>query len=276
MHNVLVLHTSGEMSVELPSAWLAGGSSTIVSSRTLSSNSRTLDFPPSFFDAAVCTWGGAEPKAALPELLRVLRPGAAVRVVLGLVEGGASEDDVKLDLLVGGLVNAEQVSVGTSRAASVAATTLTLGASKAQFVVGASEKLSLRKRGSAQIESGRAATAVKLGAAELEQEEFIDEAELLDETMPLPAVQKPKDDCETGKGACENCTCGRAEGRMPAEGKDGEAAPQSACGNCYLGDAYRCANCPSKGLPPYHPDEAPIDKSAAAGGKVSLGLVDDL
>ena len=52
-----------------------------------------------------------------------------------------------------------------------------------------------------------------------------------------PDVPDEKD-CSTSRTACKNCSCGRADGSLD------ESKP-SACGSCYLGDAFRCATCPS-------------------------------
>lgn len=97
-------------------------------------------------------------------------------------------------------------------------------------------------------------------AADDGDEELVDDDELLTaEDLKRPAPAAKADDCEVGAGrkACANCSCGRAEAE--AAGKPVQLTqemldnPQSSCGNCSLGDAFRCASCPYKGLPAFEP-----------------------
>jgi len=98
-------------------------------------------------------------------------------------------------------------------------------------------------------------------------DDLIDENTLLTE-LDVNSEPVKYDDCEIGAGkkACKNCTCGRAE----AEAAEEEVKPEtfdSACGNCALGDAFRCAGCPYLGQPAFKDQE---------GTKVELDLADDL
>ena len=77
---------------------------------------------------------------------------------------------------------------------------------------------------------------------------LLDDDDLLDETeiregADAAAEAKASGDCSTSATACKNCSCGRAE--VEATGKELTAeekkAFKSACGNCYKGDAFRCA-----------------------------------
>ena len=65
-----------------------------------------------------------------------------------------------------------------------------------------------------------------------------------------------KIECAKRKKACKNCTCGRKE-KEEKEAKEGIKKIiknyKSKCGNCNLGDAFRCNGCPYKGLPAFEP-----------------------
>jgi anamorsin len=76
---------------------------------------------------------------------------------------------------------------------------------------------------------------------------------------------------------CENCTCGAKEvyeGRITTEQLE-TGQVESACGKCYLGDAFRCASCPFLGKPAFEPgDKVKLQNAdvaqtdAGAGGAV--------
>ncbi|XP_076925813.1 anamorsin homolog [Bidens hawaiensis] len=87
--------------------------------------------------------------------------------------------------------------------------------------------------------------------------DLIDEDSLLSEEDLKKPQLPPVGDCEVGstRKACKNCTCGRAEEEEKVQKlgvtMDQLENPKSACGNCGLGDAFRCGTCPYKGLPPF-------------------------
>ncbi|KAJ0431219.1 putative anamorsin, methyltransferase type 11, S-adenosyl-L-methionine-dependent methyltransferase [Helianthus annuus] len=87
--------------------------------------------------------------------------------------------------------------------------------------------------------------------------DLIDEDSLLSEEDLKKPQLPPVGDCEVGstRKACKNCTCGRAEEEEKVQKlgvtMDLLENPKSACGNCGLGDAFRCGTCPYKGLPPF-------------------------
>lgn len=78
----------------------------------------------------------------------------------------------------------------------------------------------------------------------------VDESELLQDTV----TETAQFDCGTGTGpkkACKNCTCGLADQEVTDAQKAQEDKKEGTggCGSCSLGDAYRCAGCPSLGKP---------------------------
>ncbi|CAJ1954315.1 unnamed protein product [Cylindrotheca closterium] len=88
-------------------------------------------------------------------------------------------------------------------------------------------------------------------------EDMIDEDALLSDDLlaPPPAMgaRTATDDC-SGRKPCDDCTCGRADAEKATSGEV-KQAPSSSCGNCALGDAFRCASCPYLGKPAFKAGE---------------------
>ncbi|MCJ1435537.1 electron carrier [Xylographa pallens] len=119
--------------------------------------------------------------------------------------------------------------------------------------------------------------------APLEEEdsddELIDEDTLLEESDFIrPVIQPPECRPTSGKRrrACKDCTCGLAQKIAAEDASKRSQADQSlaklkasdlaeidftvqgkvgSCGNCALGDAFRCDGCPYVGLPAFKPGE---------------------
>ena len=149
---------------------------------------------------------------------------------------------------------------------------LQIGSSHAlSFSENVGEKSLNKKKKTEHISSGQDVWKLSLEDLQDEDLEFVDEEKLLLEEDLLKdkiTTFDPNDDCGTGKGgkakACKNCTCGRAEGKMEEKTskkitledlEKGVQLPESSCGSCYLGDAFRCPGCPMLGLPAFKPGQ---------------------
>lgn len=103
----------------------------------------------------------------------------------------------------------------------------------------------------------------------------VDEAKLVEMAQKPEAVGTGAGGCATKPKACANCSCGRKEleekvGAEEAKKRLENATVKSSCGSCYLGDAFRCAGCPYKGMPAFRPgDKIELD----LGGAVDLGAM---
>lgn len=149
-------------------------------------------------------------------------------------------------------------------------TRIRISASKPDYEMGSSSqiKLSFGKKAAKPAEKPALdPNTVKmwtLSANDMDDDDvdLLDSDALLDEDdLKKPdAASLKAPSCGEGAGkkkkACKNCTCGLAEELdQESKAKQKTNLPKSACGSCYLGDAFRCASCPYLGMPAFKPGE---------------------
>ncbi|XP_064436762.1 anamorsin [Mirounga angustirostris] len=221
----------------------------------------------------------------LAEMARILRPGGSLflrePVETAVVNNSKVRTTSKLcsALTLSGLVEVKELqreSLSPEEIQSVqehldyqsdSLLTVSITGKKPNFEVGSSSqlKLSLAKKTSPPVKPAVDPAAAKLwtlSANDMEDEslDLIDSDELLDPEdlkKPDPASLRAPS-CGEGKKrkACKNCTCGLAEELEKETSREqASSQPKSACGNCYLGDAFRCTSCPYLGMPAFRPGE---------------------
>jgi len=138
-------------------------------------------------------------------------------------------------------------------------------AKKPSWEEGAKQLIKIKKKAPQPLPPTKPSTEWKVNT----NDDLMDEDDLVNESdLKKPDMDKIRADCGAGKTtggrACKNCTCGRAE----QEAKEGQQQKtkltldmlenpgiNSSCGNCALGDAFRCSGCPYRGLPIFKPGE---------------------
>ncbi|NXT85585.1 CPIN1 protein, partial [Zapornia atra] len=217
----------------------------------------------------------------LAEIARILKPGGRVLLREPVVTESGNNSRIKTAaklptaLTLSGLVEVKELQREELTLEETQAVREHLGyqgsdlllvqieGRKPNFEVGSSSQIKLAfaknpgPSGKPSVDPA-AAKLWTLSANDMNDEEMdlLDSDELLDSEdlkKPDPSSLRASSCKEMGKKkACKNCTCGLAE-ELEQEKKSSQ--PKSACGNCYLGDAFRCASCPYLGMPAFKPGE---------------------
>lgn len=198
----------------------------------------------------------------LANFFDLLKPGGRLGIFVLLKKGGGEEDSSAMQKEVSKRLTLEGFEEVVSEQTSVSGTSATkVSGRKPKWERGVTFSLGEKKT--------KKTTVSKASAWEEDEDdrdEMIDEDALLTEKdKSKPTAEGEGVGCPPTRKPCKDCTCGRKEEeemkenatpassvvKMDLENDPNDETFKSACGNCALGDAFRCAGCPYLGQPAF-------------------------